>query len=58
MLTISLISISLDVGASSMIANGDIRLKAGGEIREFTPNGLKFTDGEELKADVVVFATG
>ncbi|KAL5492812.1 hypothetical protein ACEPAI_4260 [Sanghuangporus weigelae] len=48
----------VDVGASELIANGDIRLKSGGEIQEFTRTGLKFTDGVELNADIVVFATG
>ena len=47
-----------DVGASSLIANGKIQLKTGGEIQCFTEKGLMFSDGIELEADVVVFATG
>ncbi|EJC99584.1 FAD/NAD-binding domain-containing protein [Fomitiporia mediterranea MF3/22] len=48
----------LDVGASALIADGKIKLKAGTEIQQFTRNGIKFADGSELKADVVIFATG
>lgn len=33
-------------------------MKSGAQIEKFTENGLKFDDGSELEADVVVFATG
>ena len=48
----------LDTGASELIADRKIKLKTGGEIEQFTQNGLKFTDGMTLDADVIVFATG
>lgn len=48
----------IDVGASELIASGEIKLKHGGEIERFTPKGLLFDDKTELEADVVVFATG
>ncbi|KAL1746643.1 hypothetical protein HDZ31DRAFT_81031 [Schizophyllum fasciatum] len=48
----------LDVGASQLIIDGKIKLKSGPQIESFTPTGLKFDDGSELPADVVVFATG
>ncbi|KAJ7055859.1 hypothetical protein C8F01DRAFT_1318724 [Mycena amicta] len=49
----------LDVGASQLLIDGKIKLKNNcGEISKFTPTGLKFEDGSELQADVVVFATG
>ncbi|KAF9459687.1 hypothetical protein BDZ94DRAFT_1171175 [Collybia nuda] len=48
----------LDTGGSQLIADGKIKIKSGGEIETFTEDGLKFDDGSELKADVVVFATG
>ncbi|KAJ7168902.1 hypothetical protein C8R46DRAFT_1163015 [Mycena filopes] len=48
----------LDVGASQMIIDGKIKLKNGSLITEFTETGLRFEDGSELAADVVVFATG
>ena len=41
-----------------MIIDGKIKLKNGTEIERFTPNGLKFKDGSELEADVVLYATG
>ncbi|KAG6855463.1 hypothetical protein H0H87_002427, partial [Tephrocybe sp. NHM501043] len=48
----------LDTGASQLIADGKIKLKNGSLIESFTETGLKFEDGSELAADVVVFATG
>jgi hypothetical protein len=48
----------LDVGASQMIIDGKIKLKSDSQIKEFIPNGIKFEDGSEIAADVVVFATG
>ncbi|KAI0089780.1 hypothetical protein BDY19DRAFT_85160 [Irpex rosettiformis] len=49
----------LDVGASQMIIDGKIKLKSGsGGIKQFTKDGLIADDGTELKADVVLFATG
>ncbi|KAF7375743.1 Flavin-containing monooxygenase YUCCA3 [Mycena sanguinolenta] len=47
-----------DVGASQMLIDGKIKLKNDSQIASFTPTGLKFDDGSELSADVVVFATG
>jgi hypothetical protein len=47
-----------DVGASDMIAQGKIKLKHGSEIESFTKNGLCFRDGDEILADVIIFATG
>lgn len=41
-----------------MIIDGKIKLKNNTQIERFTPTGLKFTDGSELEADVVLFATG
>ncbi len=47
-----------DVGASQLIIDGNIKLKSGPQIERFTKTGLKFDDGSELAADVVLFATG
>jgi NADH dehydrogenase FAD-containing subunit len=47
-----------DAGASKLLVEGKIKLKAGGNIERLTENSVKFTDGSELPADVVVFATG
>ncbi|MEM7188025.1 MAG: NAD(P)/FAD-dependent oxidoreductase [Pseudomonadota bacterium] len=46
----------IDVGAGELVANGSIKL-AKGQISEMTPSGV-VVDGQELPADLVVFATG
>lgn len=48
----------IDVGTSAHIANGDIKVKSGDNIKRFVENGLQFESGDILDADVVVFATG
>ncbi|KAJ2924869.1 hypothetical protein H1R20_g12243, partial [Candolleomyces eurysporus] len=49
----------IDVGGSQYIIDGRIKLKGScGSIKEFTEKGLRFDDGSELDADVVVFCTG
>ena len=48
----------IDTGTSKHIIDGDIKLKNGSAIERFTEKGLKFVDGTELEADIVVFATG
>lgn len=48
----------IDVGASRLIADGKIKLKQGVEIEKLTKDGVLFKDGTELKADIVVLATG
>ena len=47
-----------DMGACQMIIDGKIKLKSGSGVECFTEKGLKFDDGSELEADVVLFATG
>lgn len=48
----------IDVGASELVANGDIKLKSGVQITGLTENAVRFDDGSELEADLVVYATG
>ncbi|KAF8835468.1 FAD/NAD(P)-binding domain-containing protein [Paxillus ammoniavirescens] len=48
----------MDTGTSQHIINGDIKIKSGSSIERLTETGLKFADGSELEADVIVFATG
>ncbi|KAH7928861.1 FAD/NAD(P)-binding domain-containing protein [Leucogyrophana mollusca] len=48
----------IDTGASQRVIDGDIKIKNGVAIERFTEHGLRFVDGTELTADVVVFATG
>ncbi|KXN81274.1 putative indole-3-pyruvate monooxygenase YUCCA4 [Leucoagaricus sp. SymC.cos] len=47
-----------DTGASQLIIDRKIKLKNDSNLTEITENGLKFEDGSELPADVIVFATG
>jgi putative flavoprotein involved in K+ transport len=48
----------IDVGASDLIADGRIKLKSGVEIGRLTEDSVVLKDGTELKADLVVYATG
>ncbi|OQV09860.1 hypothetical protein CLAIMM_13940 [Cladophialophora immunda] len=48
----------MDVGTSAKISKGLIKVKSGSLPTHYTPNGLAFEDGTELKADVIVFTTG
>ena len=48
----------IDVGASTLIAEGKIKLAQGAGLAEFTPDGIRLTDGRTLDADLVVLATG
>ena len=48
----------VDVGASDLIINGDIKVKAGVAIDTLTPTGIRFADGTEIAADAIVQSTG
>ena len=48
----------INVGASELIASGQIKVKQGQEIEAVLPHGLRFADGSELEADEIIFATG
>ncbi|KAH7148263.1 hypothetical protein EDB81DRAFT_649417 [Dactylonectria macrodidyma] len=48
----------MDVGASSLIIDGKIKIKQGQEVDRVLPNGIRFADGSELEADEIVLATG
>lgn len=47
----------IDVGACDLIADGSIKL-AHGDVSHLTADAVVLTDGTELPADVVVYATG
>ena len=47
----------IDVGACDMVADGRIKL-AHGQVERLTEDSVLLTDGTELPADVVVYATG
>lgn len=48
----------IDVGASQLIIDGKIKIKQGQEITRVNPHSITFSDGDELEADEIVFATG
>ncbi|KAI8686853.1 hypothetical protein LRP88_14958 [Fusarium phalaenopsidis] len=48
----------MDVGASTKISKGFIKVKSDASLTHYTPSGLGFSDGTKLPADLVVFATG
>ena len=48
----------IDVGASDLIANGDIAVASGSGIAEVRSDGLALDDGRFVPADVIVHATG
>lgn len=48
----------IDVGASALIADGSIRLKPGVAVKEIRADSVVFSDGSELPADLIVYATG
>ena len=47
----------IDVGASELVARGDIKL-AKGQVDHLTEDAVVLADGTELQADLVVYATG
>ncbi|KAI1793669.1 dimethylaniline monooxygenase (N-oxide-forming) [Ganoderma leucocontextum] len=47
-----------DKGGADLIADGRIKVKSLVSLQRFTKNSLVLSDGTELPADVVVFATG
>jgi putative flavoprotein involved in K+ transport len=47
-----------DVGCSSLIVDGKVKVKSGVGIDRFTRRGVRLSDGTDLDADLVVLATG
>ena len=47
----------IDKGACQLIIDGKIKIQPG-EITSYTPDGVVFSDGSTVSADLVVFATG
>lgn len=48
----------IEVGASELIADRKIALKSRVQVARLTPAGVVLTDGTELPADLIVYATG
>ena len=52
-------SYQIDIGASWLIADGEIKLKQGVEVAEIRGSTVTFTDGSALTdVDLIIFATG
>ena len=48
----------IDVGASELVANGSIKLKSRVNIERINAKSVTLSDGTELPADLIVYATG
>jgi putative flavoprotein involved in K+ transport len=48
----------IDVGASELLIDGRIKLKSRVGIERIEPHSIVLTDGSELPAELIVFATG
>jgi putative flavoprotein involved in K+ transport len=48
----------IDVGACDLVASGEIKLRSGVGIERINPRSVTLTDGSELPADLIVYATG
>jgi putative flavoprotein involved in K+ transport len=48
----------IDIGASQLIIDGEIKLKSGVDVTEIREHSVLLSDGTELPADLIVYATG
>jgi putative flavoprotein involved in K+ transport len=48
----------IDVGCSELIASGEIKVRSGVEISRIKSHSVVLTDGSELPADAIIYATG
>ncbi|MER9949082.1 NAD(P)/FAD-dependent oxidoreductase [Mesorhizobium sp. M0047] len=48
----------IDVGASQLIIDGSIKLMSGVDVEEIKQHSVLLSDGSELPADLIVYATG
>jgi putative flavoprotein involved in K+ transport len=48
----------IDVGASDLVAGGDIKLESGVDVVRLTEDAVVLSNGKMLPADLVVYATG
>jgi hypothetical protein len=51
-------SYQINIGASELVADGRVKLKSGVELAEVKDHSVVFTDGSEVDADLILFATG
>ena len=50
--------VCLDVGACQKIIDGRIKIKNDSPIERLTKTGIRFQNGSEIEADVIMCATG
>lgn len=48
----------IDVGAADMIISGQLKVESGSGIDHLTEHSMVLTDGREIQADAIVYATG
>ncbi|KAI5066653.1 hypothetical protein GOP47_0019277 [Adiantum capillus-veneris] len=48
----------VDVGASELVINGEIKVKSRVEVEEVKASSVVLSDGSEVEADLIVYATG
>jgi putative flavoprotein involved in K+ transport len=48
----------IDVGCSELIASGEVKVRSNVEIAAIKSHSVVLTDGSELPADVIIYATG
>ncbi|MBR0657978.1 NAD(P)/FAD-dependent oxidoreductase [Neoroseomonas oryzicola] len=48
----------IDVGASELVASGEVALRSRVQVARLRPEGVELSDGSVLEADLVVYATG
>lgn len=49
---------NIDTGTCQLVIDKKIKLKNDSRIAEIKENSLKFENGSEVPADVIIFATG
>jgi putative flavoprotein involved in K+ transport len=48
----------IEVGASDLIIKGEVKVRSGVEVAELRERSVVLSDGSELSADLIIFATG
>lgn len=48
----------IDVGATRLVIEGEIKLKSGVQVEEVKERSVVLSDGSEVEADLIVYATG
>jgi len=48
----------IDVGAAELVASGEVKLKSAVDVVEIKEHAVLLSDGSELPADLIVYATG